>query len=212
MPLGRGSGSSLGSALLYFGTPAMPFLLLRLRPLRVASSPGSPTIAKTREVANPTRSIRHHLLAALTAACCLIGCANRASNPSYRYWISFNQICSEAESRLRGPDAVNVLRQCAVRIRRLPALNVEPEVVAWSLQAAAWCERFANIAEYSGSSAAFVDAFFRGAAGDPFGAALDIAQSRNQLATDYQSLRQVGFQLRAALTSRYGVEFPQSGF
>jgi hypothetical protein len=81
-------------------------------------------------------------------------------------------------------------------------------VVGWGLRVATLCEQKANFIENSNNPAVLVEAFLRGADGDPFGLAVEQARAVRQLQANYESVRQEGFRLRAALTAHYGIEFP----
>jgi hypothetical protein len=104
--------------------------------------------------------------------------------------------------------AVASLRRAASQIRGLPTADVDPDAVQCGNDAAVVLNNLADFVEQSNNPGVLVEAFLRGAAGDPFGATADMLDAQSAVS---QQLKQVQAELdnaRAVLSSRYGVEFP----
>lgn len=103
---------------------------------------------------------------------------------------------------------VAALRQSAGQIRALPTVDVDPDAVQCGNDAATVLGNLADFIEQSNNPGVVVEAFLRGAAGDPFGTAAEVLDAQSLLS---QQLKQVQTELdnaRAVLSSRYGIEFP----
>lgn len=169
-----------------------------------------------------TFSARSSLIALVLGVLTLFGCGRssgryRAPQPAQatlEYWTQVQAIFARAEQQLASGrfSTASVIRDAAHAVQILPTLNVDPQVADWSLRAAGWCEQFANLIEVSSKPSTFVAAFMRGAQGDPFGVANELAAAERQSLNNYQSLRQEGIRLRAQLTTHYRIEFPASAF
>lgn len=142
------------------------------------------------------------------------GQARQPAQVTLDYWTKVNATFANAEQQLRSGryQSAGVFRETARAVQSLPTLNVDSQVVDWSLRVAGWCDQFAILIEQSTNPSAFVIAFLRGANGDPLGPAIEVAAAERQLFQRAQNLRQEGIRLRAQLTARYQIEFPPSAF
>lgn len=126
------------------------------------------------------------------------------------YWNGMNTVPVQmAEHFKDGPAAqVWAFRQGATVIRQNPTLGIDPDLVAWALRMADLLEQRAALIEQSRNPVLLAEAFMRGWSGDPFGVAVELSQAERGWITAIQAHKQEWNRLRAALTQRYGVQFP----
>jgi hypothetical protein len=114
-----------------------------------------------------------------------------------------------AEHLTDGPAAqVWAFRRGAAVIRQNPTLGIDPDLVAWALRMADLLEQRADLIERSRNPALLAEAFVRGWNGDPFGVAVELNQAERGWVAACQAHKRDWNRLRAALTARYGVQFP----
>ena len=95
-----------------------------------------------------------------------------------------------------------------MQIRDLATADVDPDAVQCGNDVATVLGNVADFIEQSNNPALLVEAFVRGAAGDPFGTTAEALDAQSAVG---QQVKQVQTELanaRAILSSRYGVEFP----
>jgi hypothetical protein len=132
---------------------------------------------------------------------------------TYRYWCHVNAAFEHANlPQQSAQQAIAALRQAARSVERAPVSQVDPAVSQWALRAASLHDRLADLAESSNSPAVLIEACIRGYNGDPFGVAIEVANAERQIAADYRAVRDEGLRVRAALSARYGQEFPPLPF
>ncbi|MBX9582363.1 MAG: hypothetical protein K2X87_18835 [Gemmataceae bacterium] len=126
------------------------------------------------------------------------------------YWNGMNSVPVQMAQHFKdGPDAqVWAFRRGAEVIRQHPTLGIDPDLVAWALRMADLLERRAALIAQSRSPALLAEAFVRGWNGDPFGVAIELNQAEREWVAACRAHRQEWNRLRAALTARYGVQFP----
>ena len=108
-----------------------------------------------------------------------------------------------------GPQAqVWAFRRGAEVIRQQPTLGIDADLVAWALRMAELLEQRADLITQSRNPALLAEAFMRGWNGDPFGVAIELNQAERAWVAACRAHKQEWNRLRAALTSRYGVQFP----
>jgi hypothetical protein len=134
----------------------------------------------------------------------------RASDATMAYWNGLNSVPGQIAQDLKKAPAVQVrtLRQAVAVIRGNPTLGVDADLVAWALKMADLLEERAALIEQSRSPALLAEAFVRGLAGDPFGVGIELNQAERAWVAAARTHHQGWHRLRAALTSRYGVQFP----
>jgi hypothetical protein len=126
------------------------------------------------------------------------------------YWQALGRVLSQG-----GPPgdataqiAVTSWHGMAARIRALPTSGVDPDAVQCGLDVATVLDNMADFVAQSNSPAILVEAYLRGAAGDPFGTAAEILDARSNLQRQLQQVQSELDSARAVLSSRYGIEFP----
>jgi hypothetical protein len=126
------------------------------------------------------------------------------------YWNGVNSLPAQmAPEMSAGPQRqVRALRGAARLIRQNPTLGVDPELVNWALRMATILEQRADLTEDSRSPDLLIEAFARGLSGDPAGVAIELNQAERAWLANSRSVTRERYQLRAALTARYGIEFP----
>jgi hypothetical protein len=127
------------------------------------------------------------------------------------YWNRVIAIC-EAAGPAEGMEAavaVETFRRAAQQIEALSTQQVDAEAVDCCLQLAGVVREAAGVIERANDPGTLVDAFVRGAAGDPFGAFNDQRVAEAELKKHLEAIHQRCQSVRAALTGRYGIEFPQ---
>lgn len=130
---------------------------------------------------------------------------------TYEYWCGLTQIIRSVLPSDTRPDAQTMaalFRQAVAKIRALPTSDVDQDAVQCGIDAATVFANLAGYIDHENDPARLVEAFLRGAAGDPFGPAADSLSTHSALG---QQLQQIAIEFdnaRAILSSRYGVEFP----
>lgn len=133
---------------------------------------------------------------------------NRDANLAY--WNGMNSVPVQMAEHLKDGPAAQVwaFRRAAAVIRQNPTLGIDSDLVAWALQMADLLEQRAALIEQSRSPVLLAEAFLRGWSGDPFGVAIELNQAERGWVAACQAHKQEWNRLRAALTARYGVQFP----
>jgi hypothetical protein len=134
-----------------------------------------------------------------------------ARNATFHYWAQVNDILS-ALAQLPREDAIWGLRQTAIAIQRLPTLNVDLDVVGWSLRVAQVCEQFAACMESSRNPTILLEFFLRAVNNDLTTVPLGLLADDRIAWSNGERVHQEGLRLRATLTARYRTEFPASRF
>lgn len=122
------------------------------------------------------------------------------------YWMLLKGELSSSVPQ--GPQAIGFLAAKAERIESLPVLNVDPELVAYSLQLTELMQQVVQVGRRQSDPSFLIESFVRGAMGDPFGTARDQLGASKVVQDRGMQLQHRGTQLRAILSQRYGVEFP----
>lgn len=129
---------------------------------------------------------------------------------TYNYWTEIGTAtASVGQAGNRTPQAtVAALRRAASQVRALPTADADPDAVQCGNDVATVLVNLADVIEQSNNPGTLVEAFLRGAAGDPFGTTADLLDAQSAIS---QQLKQVQAELdnaRSILSSRYKVEFP----
>lgn len=129
---------------------------------------------------------------------------------TFTYWKSIAAVTSRTnQSEIRTPEAMIVaLRGVATQIRALPASDVDPDAVQCGNDTATVMGNLGDFIEQSNSPGMLVEAFLRGAAGDPFGKTAEVLDSQSAISQQVKQVQAEVDNTRATLSSRYGVEFP----
>jgi len=148
----------------------------------------------------------------------LIAFARTIVSPSYAagdrtfdYWTHVRSALQSAAKTFRAEDseaAVESCRKIAESIEALPTAGVDQDAVTAGLALAALFKAKADVDETISSPAFLMQAFIRGANGDPFGASLDGLNANNAVNQRSKLVREKMRQTRSILSSRYGREFP----
>lgn len=126
------------------------------------------------------------------------------------YWNGMNSVPAQMAEHLRDGPAAQVwaFRRGAAVVRQNPTLGIDPDLVAWALRMADLLEQRADLIEQSRNPALLAEAFVRGWTGDPFGVAIELNQAERAWVAACRAHREEWNRLRAALTARYGIQFP----
>ncbi|MFO0929422.1 MAG: hypothetical protein U0736_20735 [Gemmataceae bacterium] len=135
---------------------------------------------------------------------------NNPASATLTYWNGVNSLPAQMASHMRGgpKDQVWALRDAAGVIRRNPTLGVDPELTDWAQRMATLLERRADLIEASRNPALLAEAFLRGVQGDPFGVGIELNQAERSWVASFRAVSREQHQIRARLTARYGIEFP----
>jgi hypothetical protein len=136
--------------------------------------------------------------------------ANDAATASLNYWNGLNSLPNQIAADMQGgpKDQVRALRGAANVIRRQPVLGVDPDLTDWAHRMATSLLERADLMEQARDPSRLADAFLRGARGNPLGPAIELNQTERAWLTNFRNLTREQGQLRARLTTRYGIEFP----
>lgn len=130
---------------------------------------------------------------------------------TYEYWCGLRQsLMSDLPSDTE-PDAQTMaafFHRAVAKIRVLPTSDVDQDAVQCGVDAATVLANLAGYIDHANDPARLVEAFLRGAAGDPFGSAAESLSTHSALGQQIQQLDTEFDNARAILSSRYGVEFP----
>jgi hypothetical protein len=133
-----------------------------------------------------------------------------AVDANLAYWNGMNSVPIQMAQHYKdGPAAqVRAFRWGASVIREQPTLGIDADLVAWALRMADLLEERAELISRSRNAALLAEAFMRGWNGDPFGVAIELNQAERAWVAACRAHKQEWNRLRAALTARYGVQFP----
>jgi hypothetical protein len=129
---------------------------------------------------------------------------------TYDYWTRVSRVLQTVKNYQAGGDEspVAACRNAVASIENLPTAGVDPEAVKTCLSVAALFKAKADVSDAITSPAFLMEAFIRGADGDPFGASMDGFYADNAVNERYKIVREQVVRTRALLSSRYGREFP----
>jgi hypothetical protein len=96
----------------------------------------------------------------------------------------------------------------ADEMRSLPTLDVDEEAVQLVLDYATALTHLAAAVRATNDPSTYVEAFLRGADGDPFGKALEMKASQDAAFRELQTVEQRLARVRANLTARHHQQFP----
>jgi hypothetical protein len=99
------------------------------------------------------------------------------------------------------------VRSMADTITYFTTADVDPDAVRCALAYKNLLNDFADFAESNNSGEALIEAFIKGAAGDPFGAAADNIKSSDDLNRKWREARRLGDDTRSLLSARYKIGF-----
>lgn len=136
--------------------------------------------------------------------------ASDAATATLNYWNGLNSLPSQIADDMKGGprEQVRALRGAANVIRRNPTLGVDPDLTDWANRMATSLQERADLIEQARDPSRLAEAFLRGAKGDPLGSAIELNQAERTWLTNFRSLTREQGQMRARLTTRYGIEFP----
>jgi hypothetical protein len=141
----------------------------------------------------------------------IVSPSNATGDRTFDYWTHVRSALQSAAKTFRAEDseaAVESCRKIAESIEALPTAGVDQDAVTAGLALAALFKAKADVDETISSPAFLMQAFIRGANGDPFGASLDGLNANNAVNQRSKLVREKMRQTRAILSSRYGREFP----
>lgn len=126
------------------------------------------------------------------------------------YWNGVNSLPAQMAPEMdAGPQRqIQALRSAARVIRQNSTLGVDPDLVNWALRMATILDQRADLTENSENPALLIEAFARGLKGDPLGVAVELNQTERAWLENSRAVTRERYQVRAALTARYGVQFP----
>lgn len=131
---------------------------------------------------------------------------NPVSAATRAYWMALkNELSSSVP---QGPQGIGYLVTKAGRIESLPVLNVDPDLLAYSLQLTELLQQVVQLGRRQNDPSILIESFVRGAAGDPLGTTRDQLEASRAIQERASQLQYRGTQLRAVLSQRYGVELP----
>ena len=129
---------------------------------------------------------------------------------TFAYWNGIRSATvNSGQLNERTPQAtVAALRGATGRLRALPAADVDPVAVQCGNDMATALGNLADFIEQSNNPGLLVEAFVRGAAGDPLGTTADVLDAQSAISQQVKQVQAEVDNARAVLSSRYGVEFP----
>ncbi len=147
------------------------------------------------------------LLAALAS---IVSLSKNVAARTYDYWshVSRDLQAIRVHPPKDNQSLIEAFRKVATSIDALPTAGVDQDATKACLSVAALFSAKADVSETINSPTFFMEAFIRGAAGDPFGASLDGMNADNAVNRRYRDVQEQVIQTRAILSSRYGREFP----
>ena len=130
--------------------------------------------------------------------------------PTFAYLRGVRREMMRLESMAAMPDPaqrVALLRSAADAIAMLPAVGVDEQAIRAGLSTKVLFDALADHAEYTQDPLRLVEAFVRGWQGDPFGTALEVAESEREINRQMRLWQHQIDEARALLSSKYGIEF-----
>ncbi len=129
---------------------------------------------------------------------------------TFEYWSDFKEARRglEVTSSTPASQIASQFRRAADRMSALPTLGVDPEAVQLVLDYSAALTGVSGAIEQSNSPETYLEAFLRGADGDPFGKALELKNSKDAAVRQLADVEQRMARVRAALTATYARQFP----
>jgi DNA-directed RNA polymerase subunit RPC12/RpoP len=128
------------------------------------------------------------------------------------YWNALPTILGRINAQqLKTPQGVvSTLNSTARLIEQLPTVDVDSDAIHCGLLLHGWLRAMAADAQRNNSPALLIEAFARGYQGDLFGPFLDSVHANAALEQRFVEMQNQFKSARAILSSRYGIEFPQS--
>jgi hypothetical protein len=146
----------------------------------------------------------------LAAAASIVSPSKNVAARTYDYWAHVSRDVQAIRDHppTDNQSLIEAFRKVATSIDALPTAGVDQDAIKACLSVAALFRAKADVSETINSPTFFMEAFIRGAAGDPFGASLDGMNADNAVNRRYRDVQEQVIQTRAILSSRYGREFP----
>lgn len=136
--------------------------------------------------------------------------ASLRGNASFEYWSQFHAARGKLDwgEETSAADVASRLTATSNEAAALPTQGVDPEAVAVVLDYSLALARLATAIRSASDPETYLEAFIRGADGDPFGKALEMKSSKDAAMREIADVEQRVVRVRAALTSTYGRQFP----
>jgi hypothetical protein len=134
----------------------------------------------------------------------------QAGQATFEYWTKFKA----ARDRLvwgegSGSDVIIArLRSVASEMADLPTLGVDTEASELVIDYSSALNQVASAMSAANDPSTFLEALARGAAGDPFGKAVELKSSSDAALRQFAEVEQRSTRVRATLTSTYARQFP----
>lgn len=128
---------------------------------------------------------------------------------TWDYWNAIRAVHKSVPRDVRSPaQAASAVEQIALRIEKLPTLNVDIDAVACGHDLANFWRDAGQQIRRRNSANVMAESFLRGLSGDPFGTAVQELQRQKEFNAEAAAVMDRCRRTRAVLTARYGVEFP----
>ena len=112
------------------------------------------------------------------------------------------------EEKVPLEQAIQKMNSAVDSLESMPAIGVDPDVIDVVFATTQWMRKASKLMQRSNDPSLYLEAFLRGAAGDPLGPTLEMNQARQALLDEIERVTIQTRRVQALISSRYEISLP----